>query len=270
MRHYKHLFEQLYSDYSRLNPSVKKINELFKSCGETIINDHIALRTFSFSSFNLDSLAKPFLEGGYKVKGFYRFNEKKLTAKHYEHEKDALAPKVFISQLEIEELPKEIQVIIYNEIVNRIKQVPAAHNLIHAGPLWGTPDYNVYLKLLSISEYAAWLYVFGFRANHFTILINHLRHFTDSAMVNKFLKQNGYVLNTIGGEIKGSKETYLEQSSTLADKIEVEFKDRKHLVPCCYYEFAMRHVMPNGKLYTGFNTDSANKIFESTNTNQTD
>ena len=51
----------------------------------------------------------------------------------------------------------------------------------------------------------------------------------------------------------------------MADKIEIDFGDRKELVPSCYYEFAKRYLDQNKQLYQGFVTSSADKIFESTN-----
>ena len=57
----------------------------------------------------------------------------------------------------------------------------------------------------------------------------------------------------------------LEQSSTMADKVVVSFTDGDAEIPSCFYEFARRYPMENGKLYTGFVAASADKIFESTN-----
>jgi hypothetical protein len=37
--------------------------------------------------------------------------------------------------------------------------------------------HDTYLSLLEESEYAAWMYVYGFRANHFTINVNALTNF---------------------------------------------------------------------------------------------
>ena len=68
--------------------------------------------------------------------------------------------------------------------------------------------------------------------------------------------------------MKGSKEVCLEQSSTLANNIEVEFEDGKLTIPACYYEFAKRYPMKNGELYQGFVAASADKIFESTKQGQ--
>jgi hypothetical protein len=71
-------------------------------------------------------------------------------------------------------------------------------------------------------------------------------------------------MNTSGGEIKGSPEQLLEQSSVLADTQELEFREGTHTVTTCYYEFAKRYPMENGELYNGFIAASADKIFEST------
>ena len=111
----------------------------------------------------------------------------------------------------------------------------------------------------------AWVAAFGIRANHFTVFVNYLKTFKDLPDLNEFLKKNGYKLNSSGGEIKGSPKEYLEQSSTLAHPAEVEFADRKETIPACYYEFAKRYPLPNGKLFQGFVAQSADKIFESTN-----
>jgi hypothetical protein len=118
------------------------------------------------------------------------------------------------------------------------------------------------------SDYAAWVAAFGYRPNHFTILINALKNFTDITDLNNFLKTNGFKLNASGGEVKGSKEVFLEQSSTLANNIKVDFIDGKLDIPACYFEFAKRYPLPNGKLYKGFVANSADKIFESTKQGQ--
>ncbi|MCW9018038.1 MAG: DUF1338 family protein, partial [Kangiellaceae bacterium] len=58
----------------------------------------------------------------------------------------------------------------------------------------------------------------------------------------------------------------LEQSSTLANSIEVEFADKRVNLPSCFYEFAMRYPTAGGELFKGFIASSADKIFESTDT----
>ena len=139
-----------------------------------------------------------------------------------------------------------------------------ADNFLYSGRHWAISkeDYDI---LLDESEYAAWLAAWGFRANHFTVSVNHLNHIDTLSDVNEQLKSAGFVLNSAGGEIKGGPEVYLAQSSTMADKAEVAFSDVAAVIPSCFYEFAQRYTMPNGERYQGFVAASADKIFESTN-----
>jgi hypothetical protein len=108
------------------------------------------------------------------------------------------------------------------------------------------------------------LAAFGFRANHFTVDVNALKTFDNLESLNSFLKANGIQLNTSGGEIKGSPRVFIEQSSTLSGEVTVQFADGAKTIPACYYEFARRYTLPNGKLFSGFVAKSADKIFEST------
>lgn len=78
------------------------------------------------------------------------------------------------------------------------------------------------------------------------------------------LKNNGFELNTSGGEIKGTPEELLEQSSIKSGLIEIDFVEGEFEIPGCYYEFAKRYPDSSGKLFSGFIAKSADKIFEST------
>lgn len=259
------LLTNLWVDYSTLNPSAKKIHRLFEAEGEKIENDHIAFRTFSDPRINIEKLATSFLKNGYKFKKEYFIEDKNLRAKHFEHESNPNSPKIFISEFRLENTSLYIQNLV-KELVDSISPERLEYtDLLYSGNIWGKPKYDIYKKLRDESEYAAWLYVFGFRANHFTININSLRKYNSIEKVNQFLKDNGYVLNQSGGEIKGSKKDLLQQSSTLADIIYVTFEEGNYEIPACYYEFALRYPDDSGKLFNGFIAQSANKIFESTN-----
>ena len=126
-------------------------------------------------------------------------------------------------------------------------------------------DYDKYELLAKESEYASWLYIWGFCPNHFTVSVNHLTNFNELSDVNNMIKNEGFLLNSSGGEIKGSIAELLEQSSTMADKVKVDFGSSATEIPSCYYEFAKRYPEANGNLYQGFVAKSADKIFESTN-----
>jgi hypothetical protein len=72
------------------------------------------------------------------------------------------------------------------------------------------------------------------------------------------------MLNSSGGEVKGTPEELLEQSSTKAGILPIDFVEGTFEIPSCYYEFAFRYPDTDGKLYSGFIAKSADKIFEST------
>ena len=105
----------------------------------------------------------------------------------------------------------------------------------------------------------------GYRANHFTVSVNQLSRFDSLEAVNQALKAQGFAINSAGGEIKGSPQALLEQSSTMADRADVRFSDRTATIPSCFYEFARRYPDADGTLYSGFVAASADRIFESTN-----
>lgn len=259
------LFANLWQDYVSITPSAKQVHQLLGEVdgSESLVNDHVAFRTFNIEKINLDKLAAHFLALGYEEKGQYDFEQKKLNAKHFEHA-DQTQPKVFISELKVEEFPQQVQDIIHTMVANIADDAASRDDFLYSGTHWqiSSADYET---LLEASEYAAWMAAWGFRANHFTVSVNHMSHFQVLADVNAKLKEAGFVLNTSGGEIKGGPEVHLAQSSTMADKMSVTFSDAVKTVPSCFYEFAQRFTLPDGKLYQGFVASSADKIFESTN-----
>lgn len=259
------LFTHLWNDYVTITPSAHKIHALLagEEASNEIVNDHVAFRTFNLGKTSLDKLAAHFLALGYEEKGQYNFEAKKLSAKHFEHADDT-KPKVFISELRVEELSDTAQKIIHALVDQMDADAVNAENFLYSGKHWdiSRADYDT---LLSESEYAGWLAAWGFRANHFTVSVNHLTSTQSLTDVNTLLKEAGFVLNTSGGEIKGGADVFLAQSSTMADRAEVAFSDAPLSIPSCFYEFAQRYTLPDGKLYQGFVAASADKIFESTN-----
>jgi hypothetical protein len=260
------LLNKMWADYTTMNPQALKIYQLFQEQGDDVQNDHIALRTFNDPRVSIDVLAQPFLDSGYAYGQDYHFTEKKLYAKHFQHP-DEQYPKIFISELKLEEFDEELQTTV-RELIDQIPEgTPQEFDFCSQGRPW-TVSYETYERLRETSEYAAWMAAHGYRPNHFTVLVNQLSSLNDIVAVNEFIKSAGFRMNDSGGEIKGSPEVFLEQSSTLADTVEVDFADGPQRVPACYYEFAQRYPLPNGGLYQGFVATSADKIFESTDKGQ--
>ncbi len=258
------IFDRLWADYTTQNPEAKKIHDYFTTEGEIVENDHIAFRTFFDTRINVDVLARPFLDAGYVQKGYYIFEDKHLTAKHFEHKTLKNAPRVFISQLMTDQFSRGLQSVVKQCAARVSDELVFGNELVFAGNVWGPPSYETYEMLRKESEYAAWLYVYGFVTNHFTVSINSLRKFNTIQKVNQFVKEKGFLLNSSGGEVKGTPEELLEQSSTKAAFQMVNFVDGDFEIPSCYYEFAFRYPDTDGKLYSGFIAKSADKIFEST------
>lgn len=256
-------FNNMWVDYCNLNPQAREVYKKLTEYGEKVVNDHIAFRTFSHPLINRQVLSKKFLDYGYRKIADYEFKDKKLKASHFEHSA-ADMPKVFISELDLAQCSTLV-----NETVAKLAQEINPQNVteekfLFSGRPW-TASFDVYKKLYTESEYAAWVYAHGFRPNHFTVFINELKKLNKISDLNQFLKTNGFALNSSGGEIKGSPDLLLEQSSTMANEIEVQFSEGKFKIPGCYYEFAKRYPMQDGKLFQGFVANSADKIFESTN-----
>lgn len=257
----QYIFQRLWDDYTKQNPSVQAVYDLFASRGEAVVNDHIAFRTFDDPRINIDVLSKVFLEAGYAYKGDYHFGSKHLYAKHFEMDGQ---PRVFISQLITSDFSTGLQ----RQVTSLVDAIPVemlnSAELIFSGNQWGKPSYEIYEQLRAESEYAAWLYVNGFCANHFTVSVNHLQSLHSLEAVNDLLKENGFLLNDSGGEIKGTPVELLEQSSIRSALTTVDFIEGPQQIPGCYYEFARRYADVDGRIYSGFIAKSADKIFEST------
>lgn len=256
------LLDAMWQDYLKINPDARLIHQLFAERNPTLINDHIALRTFDLPKVSIRTIAAPFVGAGYKPRGEYYFPAKKLFAEHFEHPDNTL-PKIFISELHVDQLSDSAAEIIHQCVSQIPEDAPSQDSFSYSGRHWAL-SHDTYLQLLDESEYAAWLCAFGYRPNHFTLLVNALQSHHSIDKVNDFLLQQGFALNSAGGLVKGSPEEFLEQSSTLAKPILVPFSDRNAEIPGCYYEFAQRYPLANGQLYQGFVAASADRIFEST------
>lgn len=265
------LLAALWQDYTASTPQAERIHTLLLARGEAVHNDHVALRTYALPGLDLEALARPFEALGWEARDRYRFAEKHLRARYWQHP-DPDLPKIFISELILEELSSAARAL----ITGLVDQLPAGFgargDLPYAGRPWQV-THDQYTQLLAESEYAAWLAAFGFRVNHFTVDVGTLASFPDLPALVAFLVEHGFVMNDAGGVIKGTPAERLEQASTRADATAVVFADpagdRTVRIPSSYYEFARRYPLPSGALFQGFVPASADKIFESTDVNPT-
>lgn len=257
-------FDALWKDYVAMAPQAAKIREEFESRGEQVVNDHVAFRTLGLEPIGIERLEPHILALGYKQLEPYEFPAKKLRAYGYVSE-EPNAPRIFLSELKVEELSSKSAAILKECAAWVDSSELAETEVLWSGRLWDPISWDDYQTLVAESEYAAWVATLGLRPNHFTISVNHLQKTTEIEDVLQVVESLGFAVNDSGGRVKGSPEQLLEQGSTMADTMEVEFADdQTHEVPTCYYEFAKRYPDKDGNLFQGFVATSADKIFEST------
>ena len=166
--------------------------------------------------------------------------------------------------MKVDECSPELQAIVHKLVEQVDASKLTGSDFLYGGRLWDL-SYADFQTLAKESEYASWLAAHGYGANHFTVSVNQLNQHEEVKQVNDHLRTVGFTINENGGEVKGTPEVLLEQSSTMADKVPVTFTEGVEVIPGGFYEFAKRYPMDNGELYPGFVAASADKIFESTN-----
>jgi len=254
-------FAALWSDFAAIAPQAAAISRRLEEHGERVKNDHVAFRTFNLAPISLELLEPLVLGLGYELLDEYRFDDKHLRARAYIC---AGSPRIFLSELLCEELSGWAQAVVGQLLAQVPPGFASAPNVFWAGRPWAPLPFADYERLSSESEYAGWLAALGLRPNHFTVSVNHLAKLGGVNEVLDFVEASGYRINVAGGRVKGTPEVLLEQGSTLADRVAIQFADGPRVIPTCYYEFALRHPRPDGALYEGFVPASADRIFEST------
>lgn len=253
-------FDNLWRDYVEMTPRVSDIRRLLQERGETVDNDHVAFRTLDLAPIGIEHLG-PVIEGlGYEPFDTYEFPSKRVQAVSYVREG---YPRVFLSELRTSDFPAHRA--LFESLAEQVDPADVSGpEIFWAGRPWDAVDHDTYRTVREASEYGSWVSALGLRPNHFTVSVNRLETFDGIRELLDFVEAAGYRLNESGGRVKGSPDVFLEQGSTLADQVDVEFADGAHTIPTCYYEFALRYETPEGDLYDGFVAASADRIFEST------
>jgi len=287
------VLNDLFEHYRKNVADVDKITQALLERGvvqsqDDIVNDHIAFRTLGVPNLGIKSFEKIFLSFGYQKKDYFYFEGKKLDAYWFAPPSPEY-PRIFVSELRVSELSKPVQDIIY-KYTKDITSDPVDRLDLNNGedaaaflqkPLWDLPTSEEYQTLLAESEYAAWVIYNRYYLNHYTISIHELKDgYNTLEEFNAFLESIGVKLNTSGGKIKTSEDGLLRQSSTVSALYDATFADGKTIqIAGSYVEFAERSVLPEFKdvpkeqleakhRRDGFETNNADKIFESTYTTQ--
>lgn len=293
------LFDRLWEKYVERVPYAKVYADLLAEKSGKLVIDHIAFRTFNTHTGEQPEGIRAirhilnFLD--YKPASKYSFKKKKLNAVHFEHP-DKTFPKIFVSQLEVSELPEWAQQMI-NESVhntsyrltdksiellrilekNDVLPTEAAEYLIedlvkYFRRPWNIPLKEYVLKINDVSQYGAWVLLHGNSVNHFAV-------FTNQQAVNEWpnLEKTCIALVEAGipmkNVIEGEPGSKLRQSATLAAKEEVKIIEEggveKMTWTYAYLELTERnYIEENGtkKLFSGFLGPQATHLFDMTQT----
>ncbi len=293
------LFNKLWDQFLERVSYAKVYSDLVTQRGGHVVNDHIAFRTFNTHTGEqpegIRALRHILLSLGYKPAAKYKFQKKKLNAVHFEHP-DVTLPKIFVSQLEVEQLPEWAQQLIHKtvkdtrylltdhsiELLNILKEkemLPSEAAEYLTNDLvnyfrrpWDIPDKEDLLQLNDVSQYGAWVLLHGNSVNHFTAFINYqnVKEWPDLETTCKALKEAGVPMKDV---IEGEKGSKLQQSSTQAVKEEVKVRGERGIEQMiwtyAYYELAQRGLVEvNGekKLFSGFLGEQAKHLFDMTQT----
>ncbi|BAZ13474.1 hypothetical protein NIES4071_53130 [Calothrix sp. NIES-4071] len=260
--------------------------EMITNAQGTVANDHIAFRSLRL---NIDTpngevnlgikLFEPLLNIlGYSPADEYLFPNH-LYARYYRHpqQEEYDLPKLFISELIVEQLPSDIATLIYDTVeganlehTNFEADKSINPTQIFTRP-WQPPLRSVVEKVNSLSQYGAWVLLHGYAVNHFTGYVNRQNtpQYPDIETTARGLVNLGVPMKA---EIEGNISVGLRQTATQAVTELVTVRDETNLLTLipwtyAYYEIAERYMVESvGKqiLFDGFLGNNAKQLFEMT------
>lgn len=287
------LFDRLWEIYRTRVSYVRTYESVLEQRKATFVNDHIAFRTFATQRplNGIATLSRIFEALGYRAAGVYQFEDKHLSAVHFQHP-NARLPKLFISELRAWELGSAAEVIdrataehrppVTRDVLHQLHDAASVRgehdrllDLLVPQFLelpWPVPERSDVEQLNTASQYAAWVLVHGYNVNHFTSLVNShgVDGLRDLEGTIAALQQAGVPMKA---EIEGEPGSKLRQTATEAVTIDVEVLEagRLHKMPWsyAYFELAQRDPIVDpatGKTarFEGFLGSQATNLFEMT------
>lgn len=295
----RELWKQLWSIYRQRVDYARVYEAMIKDAGGTVANDHIAFRSLRLvvdSAEGKINLGIPYLESlvswlGYEVAGEYHFRDRHLYARHYRHpEQDRYdLPKLFISELIVEQLPSSIAKLIQNTVRSgAFFSLPAwqksSFSLQQDEPAvakslvpvfirpWTPPKQSIVETVNEVSQYGAWVLLHGYSVNHFTGYINRQNTpaYPDIESTAQALARQGVPMKESfeGGQASGLQQTATQAVMELLPVLDDRGNLKEMLWSYAYYELAERYFIPdssgNQVLFEGFIAPQAKHLFDMT------
>ncbi len=293
------LWKLLWQEYSARVNHARTYQQMITAAGGNVANDHIAfrsLRLFIDSPQGKVNLGINYLEQiaealGYVAAGEYTFAQTHLYARHYHHpqQEEFNLPKLFISELIVDELPSNIAQIISQTVSSIEDKLTSSVNSllekqentetiakqlqqIFTRP-WLPPRRSVVEQVNQVTQYGAWVLLHGYAVNHFTGYVNaqNTAKYPDIDTTASSLANLGVPMKA---EIEGNIACGLRQTATQAVTEMVTVLDDNSgaeiQIPWtyAYYEIAQRYpveVEPGKQvLFDAFLGSNAQQLFEMT------
>lgn len=291
------LWHKLWENYIYRVNYAQVYQQMITAAGGCVANDHIAFRSLRLTVENqnlgIEHLAEIATVLGYLPAGEYYFPSSHLYARHYRHpQQDEFdLPKLFISELIVDELPDEIAQLIYQTVASglsidaltfpsnidalsesEIEQFVNQLATIFTRP-WQPPRKSTIEIVNNVTQYGAWVLLHGYAVNHFTGYVNRQNtpQYPDIETTAKALSERGVPMKA---EIEGSPCSGLRQTATHAVKEMITVLDDTsgELINLpwtyAYYEIAERNLIANDAgekvLFEGFLDAQAKNLFEMT------
>jgi hypothetical protein len=260
------LFDQLWQRYRARVDYAARYQAMVEERGGKIQNDHIAFRTFNCDVgaqlAGVTAIARIIEPLGYKRIDKYIFEDKKLTAWHWEHQTDITLPKIFISQLETDRLSPAIADMIHHSVAGAPDLLDPNNPAAFFTRPWKAPARDVVQEVNKESQYGSWTLLHGNAVNHFTGAVHAqgVKEWPDIETTVAALRAAGIPMKA---EIEGEPGSKLRQSSTEAVDEICDVADGKLKWSYAYYEIAERPLI-DGKRFEGFLGAQATNLFEMT------
>jgi hypothetical protein len=255
-------FDSLWARFRTSAPSALRVHEALEAINGRVVMDHVALRTINLGPVPLTVLGRVLSDIGYVAFDDYAHPGKPVYSVAFRPLKPGL-PKIFLSELLVDRLSMTSRRILQGLIEHADFPPALDERLFHSGVHWGSLDASSYTSLADESEYAAWFATQGFTPNHFTVLVNDLPAIPSLDEIIELVQEMGLEISQVGGIIKGSALTGLQQAATEPERWEYQTSDRRIMwVPGAFYEFALRYPLADGKLYQGFLTQTTERRAE--------
>lgn len=246
--------------------------------GEQPVLDHFAIIDLPYKTGGIEYLEKFWQRLGFKQTTRDYIPEKyndfigMTHESNYNSKVHEALPQVVLADFRLHEMSSANQKIMHHYLNNAtINEDPqynvTALNKFFSCRNWPLPTKKHYLSIMEENPLIAWVLVFGRKINHFALGVHCAAKFSSLHNFNRTMSRY-YAINDNEGEIKGKKESGIEQAASMGASREIQLEGGSVILNDVFLEFVWRHsIKAEPQLwpdyFTGFIGKNATHIIES-------